>query len=71
MENFQLWILGSYALGSLVGFLMYRRFYKSKLASATGFMLDTLIESGYIRTEKNEQGEVIILPYKEEIKNEN
>jgi|TARA_B100001027_G_scaffold216941_1_gene195282 hypothetical protein len=50
------WIVGIYTLGSIVGYYMGKGGHKETVAK----IIDNLIDSGYLRTEKKQDGEIEI-----------
>jgi hypothetical protein len=58
MENFLVWIIASYVIGSIATYFLL---WKKNTADAVGATIDSLIANGFLRAEKKENGEVEIL----------
>ena len=54
------WLLGAYVAGSVATYLLM---LKATFVDAADKTIDTLIETGYIRTRKNKDGELELLQW--------
>ena len=57
------WLLFAYAVGTGFGYVLGKTSSIKNVAEVT---VDSLIENGYLKTRRNEKGELEILKYNEE-----
>ena len=60
ITNDALWLLSAYIAGSVATYLLM---LKATFVDAADKTIDTLIETGYIRTRKNKDGELELLQW--------
>jgi len=61
------WILGSYFLGTFVGWFIANSMARSVVENAVGLLIDTLIENGYLKSRTSEDGEIELVKFNDEV----
>lgn len=61
MSNMELWFLGAYIAGTVMGYL-FARSSASKIAEQT---IDVLIEGGFLKSKTNADGEIELIKVNE------